>query len=456
MQLRDMEELLHKIINPVRKDYMKEALSCYQVGANRACIVLSVIAMVDDLYEKVKALSLINGDANTILQDIDMKKAAQQTFEQDLIDQLCSKGLLTKLDATISTQLKTLRHKAAHPSGHVASAEEARYVFSAVIDNVLSKELKHTMQLVHDIIHTLDNNGNYFPEYRFERTSSIAINKIEHLHEDAYTPLIKKLFEKAIIDKHSNSYLFIISLRNFQNQVFQEKLASEIQNYASNDEAFLLFPFLFSESNNLLKKIKENQITLERLNSLFLKHQNTADFTSFPTAMTSEKNKFFFRNADTIKEFELFTYFESSLKNYLNKYKFNMEIEIWKIPEAKTILLEIYNENLKSNPYPSSNDVATFLKNGGLSEIEITDQEAFDLCESLEVAATNGAFTCKGIVNTYYNDIPTIKSKVLNYLEENSGLTPSSVGQRISSEEPEEDTSVDENKNEEHSIEESS
>lgn len=427
MQLRDMEEMLNKILDSTRKDYMREALSCHHVGANRACIVLSVIAMVDDLYEKVKALSTINRDANSILQDIDAKKAAQQTFEQDLIDQLCSKGLLSKLDATISTQLKTLRHKAAHPSGHIASAEEARYVFSAVIDNILSKELKHTMQLVDDIISTLASNGNYFPEYRIERTSYIASEAILHLHQDAYAPLIKKLLEKAIIEKHSNSFVFIISLRDYDNEIFQKKLAQEVIKYASNDESFLLLPYFFTEKNRLLETLKDESTTLSRVNRLCLKLQNSDDLTIYPRVMYSAKNKFFLRNASLINELNLFTIFETSLLNYIEKYKYDIEIEIWNIPQVKDTLLNLYNDELKSNSYSTGNFIANKLKDGILNEINISPEEAFKICESLEFGSNNGSFTCSGIVSNFYNNIPNIKARAKEYIVANPSLISSVV-----------------------------
>lgn len=427
MQLRDMEEMLNKILDSTRKDYMREALSCYHVGANRACIVLSVIAMVDDLYEKVKALSAINRDALDILRDIDAKKVAQQTFEQDLIDQLCSKGLLSKLDATISTQLKTLRHKAAHPSGHIASAEEARYVFSAVIDNILSKELKHTMQLVDDIMSTLASNGNYFPEYRMERTTYIASQAIAHLHQDAYSPLIKKLFEKAVNEKHSNSFVFILSLRDYDNEIFQEKLAKEIVNYASNDESFLLIPNVFTLNNKLVTRLKNDIITLARVNSLCFKLQNILDFSIYPSLMYSARNRFFSKNASLINELNLFTTFETSLLNYIEKYKYDIEIEIWNMPQVKDILLNLYNDELKSNSYSTSNFIANKLKDGILNEINISPEEAFKICESLEFGSNNGSFSCSGIVSNFYNNIPNIKARAKEYIVANPSLISSVV-----------------------------
>lgn len=65
-QLNDMEELLHQITNSEIKDYMKEAMSCYYANAYRGCIVLSVIAMFEDLMRKLQELSFINGRARGV------------------------------------------------------------------------------------------------------------------------------------------------------------------------------------------------------------------------------------------------------------------------------------------------------------------------------------------------------------------------------------------------------
>ncbi|WP_426039977.1 hypothetical protein [Brevundimonas sp. DC300-4] len=60
--LTDMEELLERVVGAEIKSFMKEALVCYGAGAHRACIVLSFIAVFEDLRQKVRIASGLNPD----------------------------------------------------------------------------------------------------------------------------------------------------------------------------------------------------------------------------------------------------------------------------------------------------------------------------------------------------------------------------------------------------------
>ena len=55
--IRDMELLLNKVYDNEIKSYLYEALSCYSVGAYRACVIISVIGGVHDLHNKLKNLA---------------------------------------------------------------------------------------------------------------------------------------------------------------------------------------------------------------------------------------------------------------------------------------------------------------------------------------------------------------------------------------------------------------
>lgn len=64
MGLSDMEELLSRIQNKAIVDYMREGIGCYHAGAYRGCIVLSYIALFDDLSQKLHELAKTNATAN--------------------------------------------------------------------------------------------------------------------------------------------------------------------------------------------------------------------------------------------------------------------------------------------------------------------------------------------------------------------------------------------------------
>jgi hypothetical protein len=121
-----MEELVSSVQREEIRDYMSESLSCYMAGAYRASVVFTFIALFDDILAKLGELGKLNKKAKTVFDSAIQKRADQEVFETYLIDQLKSNSLLTALDAGFLETLRTLRNKAAHPSGHHASAEEAR------------------------------------------------------------------------------------------------------------------------------------------------------------------------------------------------------------------------------------------------------------------------------------------------------------------------------------------
>ena len=79
--LADMEELLASISNKDMVDYMREALICYGASAYRGCIVMSYLALFDDLKLKLGELAKINGLAKTIWQEVERRSGNQEIFE---------------------------------------------------------------------------------------------------------------------------------------------------------------------------------------------------------------------------------------------------------------------------------------------------------------------------------------------------------------------------------------
>ena len=116
-----MEELLARIPGADIRDYMREAMSCYMAGAYRGALVLSYIALFDDLLTKLGELGNVNSEAKLIFTEATKKKTDQDVYESYLINQLTSKNLISGLDSSFLTTLRTLRNKSAHPSGHKPS-----------------------------------------------------------------------------------------------------------------------------------------------------------------------------------------------------------------------------------------------------------------------------------------------------------------------------------------------
>ncbi|MCK5771771.1 hypothetical protein [Algiphilus sp.] len=156
--LADIEALSLQCRSEQSKAYIAEALHCYKASAYRAAIVTTWIALVFDLIDKIRELSL-SGDANakaletkyeSYIAQIEQGnlqgiKAALE-FEREILE--TCRDQLQFLDPQQFIDLQRLRedrHRCAHPSfqqvgvPYSPSAEHARLHLRNIIIHVLSQ-----------------------------------------------------------------------------------------------------------------------------------------------------------------------------------------------------------------------------------------------------------------------------------------------------------------------------
>ena len=187
--LTEIEELLARILGTDILDYMREAMSCYMAGAYRGAVVLSYIALFNDLLAKLGELANVNATAKTIFLEATKKKADQDVYESYLIDQLASKNLISGLDSSFLATLRALRNVSAHPSGHKPSPEEARFIFFENVDRFLSKPILSTTHLVDDLVTRLKNT-NFFPSTSIADIRNVVGDELANLHDEAMPQLV--------------------------------------------------------------------------------------------------------------------------------------------------------------------------------------------------------------------------------------------------------------------------
>jgi hypothetical protein len=141
--IRDLEELLLRVPDLDSREFMKEAVRCYQAGAYRASVVMAVAAGMDDLRRKLNRLASSGASTQavtTAAKSIEEQFQQQKPFEGSLISAAASGvGFITPSEQKKLTLLLTTRHLNAHPSGHPSSSEEARDAIASMIDIVLSR-----------------------------------------------------------------------------------------------------------------------------------------------------------------------------------------------------------------------------------------------------------------------------------------------------------------------------
>lgn len=261
--LVDMEELLSRISNRDMVGYMREAATCYAAGAYRGCIVLSYIALFDDMRAKLSQLSTINKVARKVHQEVEKRAGDQDVFESFMADQLKKEGFLTAAEHKQLDIIRSIRNRAAHPSGVVAKAEEARYVYRVVIEDFLGQPLLKTTQAVDALAERLEGS-NFFPTTDIDDIVAIAKQALEGMHPEAYGYLVAKLVEltKAAIEQPKrNAERMLVGLARMEN----EQLTSQLRSIAivklshDGDQAKILGR-LVAANADLLRGLKEDDV----------------------------------------------------------------------------------------------------------------------------------------------------------------------------------------------------
>ncbi|HBT4641504.1 TPA: hypothetical protein MB271_005217, partial [Klebsiella pneumoniae] len=266
-----MEELISDIVDVELKEYMREALTCYMTGAHRACVVLSFIAIFEDLLKKLDGMATTNKTARAIFTEISKKRDEQKVYENDLLNKLKSEKIITEIDADFLTVLKTLRNKAAHPSGHKPTAEEARYVYSETINRFLSKPVLSTTQVADQILSKL-TNAYLFPTTNITDHSAVVNDGVKNLHSDGYSYLLLKLIESLDhaneqIKTNAKRYLLGLAFKPLNHDVLQQIKKHIIIDCCSDNNKAQLIMECIATNYRLLDGLDE--IVYLRLNKIF-------------------------------------------------------------------------------------------------------------------------------------------------------------------------------------------
>ena len=157
-RLTDLDELTTRCRTASAREHIAEAVAAYRGGAYRAAIVMSWIAVIFDLIDKVRDLSTSGEPAATALlrtfenlqtqihqgDATAMKQALE--FERDLLIKVRTDlSLIDALQFSDLERLREDRHRSAHPSFNIGgeafkpSAELSRLHLLNAITHVLSQ-----------------------------------------------------------------------------------------------------------------------------------------------------------------------------------------------------------------------------------------------------------------------------------------------------------------------------
>jgi hypothetical protein len=418
--LTDMEELIATISDADIRDYMREAMSCYMAGAYRGSIVLSYIALFDDLLAKLGELAKVNAAAKTVYDEALKKKSNQDVYENFLIDQLTSKSLLSGLDGAFLTTLRVLRNKSAHPSGHKPSAEEARFIFFETVSRFLSRPILSTTQLVDEIVVRL-GNSNFFPNTDISEIRIVTDEETSKLHDEAFPQLVvrlTKLIASSDANISANAERFLLGLAKANNTLIMAEIKKKILEAKADDPVYGdLVIQLISANGKLFLGLPT--VCAGRLRSIISKKIDALTPALSETRLVHPVRAL----ASIAKEItgqELLKHFESELKSLIERRTYSQQT-IRFVTQNKSALAPLYITELladaSSSTFSTANSFANVVDSldTSLSEL-LSAYECFQLIVAISKAADFGAWSSTALETAKYSAIPLIRASALTYI----------------------------------------
>ena len=414
-------------------------MSCYMAGAYRGSLVLSYIALFDDLMAKLGELANVNSTARTIFSEATKRKTDQDVYESYLIDQLTSKNLISGLDSSFLTTLRTLRNKSAHPSGHKPSPEEARFIFFETVDRFLSKQILSTTHLVDDILARL-KNSNFFPSNNVPDIKSIVSDELAALHDEAMPQLVTKIGTAVTSTDAStkkNASFFLVGLASLDKPAANSALQTKLITAKADDGDFQdVLIQLISANGKLLAGLSGTT------NSRF-KATLTAKVSQITGALTetnlSHPTMALVSIAAVMSEPQFVADFKPELEALFEK-RAHSEFVI-KLVKDKPSLLPIYVPILLakagSSDFGTANTFSDAVEalDSALSAL-LTDEQAFHLIVAIMKAASWNAWSAKGLVGAKFAGVPLLRAKVVSFIAKNEIGTETYVAENLGRSKP--------------------
>ncbi|MCG4261968.1 hypothetical protein K6W36_15530 [Acetobacter senegalensis] len=417
--LTDMEELIATVPEKDIANYLREAFVCYGAGAYRGCIVLTHTALFEGLRTKLHAVAAVNSKAREVLAMIEPLASKQKVFESKLIDQMKAGTIITQLEADILEQLNKQRNKAAHPSGHLVTAEEARFVFSEAIQKFLSQPIRQTSVLVDAIITRLPE-PNFFPSTIFSDITLVVDEETESLDILGLPQLVVKIAgmldsDDPIAVQNAERFLLVLTSRKDTN-LRESIIKAVITPKATTGTHATLIAQLAAVDPAILKSAPP--VTKARVATLLLSNGKTVG-VSVPYAELRNPAHVL---ASAVKELGE-TFMLANYKDFTD----------WVIDEAPTApefidgiagtptlfsqLQLRYRAKAAHSQFAESNAFASVLPgiDAALGKAA-SDEQAFWLLAAVVKGAYWGAYTSIALRDAHFQALPTLRAKALAFV----------------------------------------
>ncbi|MFD2614668.1 hypothetical protein [Paenibacillus gansuensis] len=238
--LRDMEQLVISIKDYEIRNYMAEALRCYNAGSYRACVILSFVSGMYDLKNKILSLSTSVPEATELMEQINDLIKGQSPYEQNLIDGAQSIGIIQPYEYKALLGYKDVRNSCAHPGGHQSSPEEARNVFAGIYDFLLSKPPRIGFKYKAELLEKIKSDV-FFPDPR--DNSAVSEKHFNIIHSSVLPTICRELIsvikkQEATSIERKNAALLVSGFTRYTDDDTNMKIQSYLPPLLDQAEPF--------------------------------------------------------------------------------------------------------------------------------------------------------------------------------------------------------------------------
>ncbi|MBR1366346.1 hypothetical protein [Bradyrhizobium ottawaense] len=420
--LTDMEELIATVPEKDIASYLREAMVCYGAGAYRGCIVLTHISLFEGLRQKLLALAPVNAVARTVLAVIEPLAASQKVFELTMIQQMKGAGIITQLESDILEQLNRQRNKAAHPSGHFVTPEEARFVFSEAIQKFLSRPIRTTSVAVSGIIAKIAG-PNFFPSVMMPDINAVTQQETQPLDPAGMPQLVAKLVEVLEgTDPVSmrNAGLFLLSLASRHDLDTRATIVKGfIDPKATNDVHAENIAMLIAVDPSLLVAL--SPATRMRVEGLLLKNANTVG-TGVPFTELRNPAHVLASCVSVLGEAFMIANYKQFADWVISKVPYSPEFvrSLKTSPTLLKTLADQYFKRASHSQFDVSNPFAAALPamDSALAEV-LSDEDAFRMVAAVVMGAYWNGYGPMEIANGKFASMPAVKAKAAAFVTAN-------------------------------------
>lgn len=191
----DLSRYASRILSEEDCPLFDEAVQAAKVGALRAAYVMIWLACAESLKRRFREARIRDHTAGKIVGEIEKMEGQQKSVDKLLLDKALDYGFLSDSENTILSQIYELRCLYGHPYEEAPSQEKVIDAAAAVVELVLSRQIKLRRGFGRQLLKSLLEDANYLDDYEVA-VSDFAERVLLRLDEDVYAWLLDEYWKE--------------------------------------------------------------------------------------------------------------------------------------------------------------------------------------------------------------------------------------------------------------------